>query len=181
MSECGTKRATVNSHPVPLRTGAEIVVRTGALGSKFWPLVISPVRYIIGKKDQSMQKSVTNYRMDINFLHAVFLCNQLTWGQMLRSWHETQEFEFLQFCLCLMCAYNVPDVCTYLMVLITWKYGPRRYQRRVARHYTTKARFCGSILNMKQHGLKIQELFKSFWASSLKNVDHQRLKFFQLL
>ena len=46
--------------------------------------------------------------------------------------------------MCLMCAYNVPDVCTYLGVLMSQKYGPRRFQRRVARLSTTKTRPCSA-------------------------------------
>ena len=46
--------------------------------------------------------------------------------------------------VCLMCAWDVPDVCTYLGVLMSQKYGPRRFQRRVARLSTTKTRPCSS-------------------------------------
>ena len=95
---------------------------------------------------------------------------------MLRSWHETQEFQFLQFWLFLMCAYNVPDVYTYLIVLIARKYGPRRFQRRVARNYTTKARFYDSILNTK-HVLEIQELLKvpEPRTSKITTINNQKV------
>ena len=43
----------------------------------------------------------------------------------------------------LMCAGDVPDVCTYFGVLITQEYGPRRFQRNVARFSTTKTLPCG--------------------------------------
>ena len=46
---------------------------------------------------------------------------------------------------CILYTYNVPSVCAYLGVRINQKYGPRRFQRRVARLYTTKSRFCSSI------------------------------------
>ena len=47
--------------------------------------------------------------------------------------------------VCLMCAYNVPDVCTYFFDKFILKYGIRAFQRRVARVFTTKTRCCGSI------------------------------------
>ena len=40
--------------------------------------------------------------------------------------------------------FYVPDVCTYLGELIIRKYGSKAFQRRVARFFTTKTRFCGS-------------------------------------
>ena len=59
--------------------------------------------------------------------------------------------------MCLLCAGDVPGVCTYLRVTclvcvhiigcLARKYGPRRFQRRVARLYATKTRFCGSSLS----------------------------------
>ena len=42
----------------------------------------------------------------------------------------------------------MPVVCTYFMVRKTEKYGPLRFQRRVARVFTTKTRFCGSIRDL---------------------------------
>ena len=50
--------------------------------------------------------------------------------------------------MCHLCAWNVPVVCTYFMVRKTEKYGPLRFQRRVARVSTTKTRFCGSIRDL---------------------------------
>ena len=47
--------------------------------------------------------------------------------------------------VCPMCAYNVPDVCRYLGVRTILKYNIIAFQRRVARLYTTKTRFCSSI------------------------------------
>ena len=46
--------------------------------------------------------------------------------------------------VCLMCAYNVPDVCTYFFDKFILKYAIRAFQRRVARIFTTKTLFCGS-------------------------------------
>ena len=43
--------------------------------------------------------------------------------------------------VCLVCAWCVHII----MVFITQKYGPRRFQRRVTCYYTTKTRFCDSI------------------------------------
>ena len=42
--------------------------------------------------------------------------------------------------MCYMCAYNVPDVCTYLNVRFILKYDIRAFQRTLARLYTTKTR-----------------------------------------
>ena len=42
--------------------------------------------------------------------------------------------------VCHMCAYNVPDVCTYLGVRTILKYDIRAFQRTLARLYTTKTR-----------------------------------------
>ena len=47
--------------------------------------------------------------------------------------------------VCLMCAYNVPDVCTYFWVRTILKYGIRAFQRTLARLCTTKTRCCSSI------------------------------------
>ena len=108
-----------------------------------------------------------------------FICGvQIIWGHLLRSWHETQEFEFLQFWLCHLCAWCVHI--TLLGMLITQKYGPRRFQRRVASYFTTKARFCSSNWN-NNNLLWIWELFESVWASRLENHDHQQSKNFRLL
>jgi hypothetical protein len=46
--------------------------------------------------------------------------------------------------VCLMCAYNVPDVCKYFFDKYILKNGIKAFQRRVARIFTTKTRFCGS-------------------------------------
>ena len=46
--------------------------------------------------------------------------------------------------VCLMCAYNVLDVCTYFFDKLILKYAIRVFQRRVARIFTTKTLFCGS-------------------------------------
>ena len=46
--------------------------------------------------------------------------------------------------VCLVCAYNVPVVCTYLGVRTILKYSIRALQRRVATFSTTKTPFCSS-------------------------------------
>ena len=51
----------------------------------------------------------------------------------------------IKWCVCYLCAWNVPAVCTYFMMITTWKYGPLRFQRRVARVSTTKPRFGNSF------------------------------------
>ena len=45
-----------------------------------------------------------------------------------------------------MCAYNVPDVCTYFFDIFILKYDIRAFQRRVASYSTTKTRLCSSNL-----------------------------------
>ena len=47
--------------------------------------------------------------------------------------------------VCLMCAYNVPDVCTYWGTPLREKYRLSAFQRRVVRVFTTKTRFSSSI------------------------------------
>ena len=47
--------------------------------------------------------------------------------------------------VCLMCAYNVPGVCTYLGTIMIRSYSIRAFQRTPARLFTTKIRFCSSI------------------------------------
>ena len=47
--------------------------------------------------------------------------------------------------VCLVCAYNVPVVCTYFFDKTILKYGIRAFQRRVARRFTTQTRCCSSI------------------------------------
>ena len=47
--------------------------------------------------------------------------------------------------VCLMCAYNVPDVYKYFFDKFILKYDIRAFQRRVARRFTTKTLFCSSI------------------------------------
>ena len=58
-----------------------------------------------------------------------------------------------------MCAQDVPDVCTYLKVLTTQKYGPRAFQRRIARLSTIKARSCGSISNLTRNHNFSEKMF----------------------
>ena len=47
--------------------------------------------------------------------------------------------------VCLVCAYNVPGVCTYFFDKYILKYGIRAFQRCVARLSTTKTRCYESI------------------------------------
>ena len=47
--------------------------------------------------------------------------------------------------VCLMCAYNVPGVCTYLETIMWQNYSIRAFQRTLARLFTTKTLFCSSI------------------------------------
>ena len=51
--------------------------------------------------------------------------------------------------VCLVCVYNVPDVCAYLGTPMSVKYSIRAFQRILARLHTTKTRFCSSISVLK--------------------------------
>ena len=69
-------------------------------------------------------------------------------------------------------AWDVPDVCTYLVVLITQKYGPKAFQRRVARLSTTKTRSCGSIQDLMRKSDFRSEI-KFFIQKSIFQNFHQ--------
>ena len=74
--------------------------------------------------------------------------------------------------MCLMCAYNVPGVCTYLAVLINQNYRPKAFQRRVARLSTTKTRFCGPIQDLMEKSDFRSEI-KFFIQKSIFQNFHQ--------
>ena len=80
-----------------------------------------------------------------------------TWHHCVAHMRHTRKFDFFDFC-----AWCVPYVCvlgvrTYLGVRITRKYTLMRFQRTVARLYTTKTRFCSSSWS-----------WSTFWTSSGK-------------
>ena len=86
------------------------------------------------------------------------------------------------FSLCLVCAYNVPVVCTYFFDKTILKYGIRAFQRRVARRFTTQTRCCSSILNLGalksssgSLGSK-DEFLMSFWKT---HSDEFLMSFFK--
>ena len=65
--------------------------------------------------------------------------------QKAHRWFWENSYQNAVPGVCLMCAYNVPDVCRYLGVRTILKYNIIAFQLRVARLYTTKTRCCSSI------------------------------------
>ena len=65
--------------------------------------------------------------------------------QKAHRWFWENSYQNAVPGVCLMCAYNVPDVCGYLGVRTILKYNIIAFQRRVARLYTTKTRCSSSI------------------------------------
>ena len=94
-------------------------------------------------------------RVDLKFSnehHRSLVAQKLASVAQFEIWSFLdQKSDFLpkcsniKWCVCHLCAWNVPAVYTYYMVLKTWKYGPLRFQRRVARASTTKPRCCNSF------------------------------------
>ena len=64
-----------------------------------------------------------------------------------------------------MCAYNMPDVCTYFGVCIILKYRLFLFQRTPSRIYTTKTRFCNYIYIFSHFARKVAVFRKKKYAS----------------
>ena len=64
--------------------------------------------------------------------------------QKAHRWFFQKSYQNAVPGVCLMCAYNVPNVCTYFFDKFILKYGIRAFQRRVACISTTKTHCCSS-------------------------------------
>ena len=104
--------------------------------------------------------------------------------QKTHRWFWENSYQNAVSDVCHMCAYNVPDVCTYLGVRTILKYNIRAFQRRVARLSTTKTRSRRSrqsAANFKQVDTfwkrpaavqsVLRQLFETLWTYFAQNSN----------
>ena len=72
-----------------------------------------------------------------------------------------------------MCAYNVPDVCTYFMVRATSKSSISAFRERVLIVYTTKTRICNCISVF----CKNEKIFEKWRFQKKKYASFKNAKF----